>query len=77
MEEAERVVDQMRRCPHDMVHYLDGVGNRKCGDCNAFVRPVPGAALVPRWMDPSFAEKFAGRGTPPPGGAPHPEPSST
>jgi hypothetical protein len=43
--ETDRRVAAMRRCRHNLWHYFDANGNRRCLDCRAFVRPVEGAAI--------------------------------
>ncbi|MDD7812607.1 hypothetical protein PP713_08570 [Mycobacterium sp. CSUR Q5927] len=40
----ERVA-RMRACRHNLRHYVDANGNRRCYDCRAFVRPVEGSSL--------------------------------
>ena len=44
--EIDARVAKIRACRHDVRHYFDEAGNRRCYDCRAFVRPVTGAAIL-------------------------------
>ncbi|MDO2987892.1 hypothetical protein PROPHIGD05-2_27 [Mycobacterium phage prophiGD05-2] len=46
---SERDIDgrvlKVRRCRHNLWHYYDANGNRRCAACDGHVRPVPGASI--------------------------------
>ena len=50
--EMDRRVRMARLCLHRRKHYLDGNGNRRCFQCDAFVRSIHG---VPVTNQPSLA----------------------
>lgn len=44
--ETKAAVAKVRACRHNLWHYLDANGNRRCLDCRAFVRRVEGASIA-------------------------------
>lgn len=44
--EIRRRVGMMRLCLHRRKHYLDENGNRRCFQCDAFVRPIDGVPVT-------------------------------
>lgn len=47
-DQIDRLVRRAQNCTHDRFHYLDHNGNRICLQCETFVRPIDGVAMLTR-----------------------------
>lgn len=61
-QEIDAAVRRVRDCQHNRWHYADQHGNRRCCQCDAFIREVPGAVifreerrtLTDGWVQPGW-----------------------